>query len=149
MLRIRKFMSLPATDRWLLVQILVFLPLTRIGLRFTGLKRTFFVLTWLATYSRQQPTSDETEEIERLKRWIRFTKLHGPYRGNCLSRSLLLHSLLLRKGIQCELRVGTRNSAGEFLAHAWLEYKGYPVNAGPRVHQKYSVFQRDLTPIDS
>lgn len=144
--KLRKFVRLPVADRWLLLQIFIFLPLTRLGLRLFGFKRTFAIVAWSASVVKQPPPVDEAGEIERLRHWIRFTKQQGPYRGNCLSRSLVLWWLLRRQDIQCEIRIGTRTLAGEFQAHAWLEYVGKPINAGSKVQQKYVLFNHVFTP---
>lgn len=145
MRRLHKLITLPVKDRWSLFQIFALLPFTRLSLRLFGFKWTFAVIRWLTAVSKQKPPFNEVTEVERLRYWIRFTKLNGPYRGNCLSRSLVLWWLLQRQGIRCEMRIGTRQSMGEFQAHAWLEYQGAPVNAGPRVHQNYLAFKQIFT----
>lgn len=45
----------------------------------------------------------------------------------CLRTSLVLQTLLLRRGIQTELRIGVRKLGSELCAHAWLEYAGAPI----------------------
>lgn len=144
--RLRKFFRLPAADRWVLFQIFIFLPLTRLGLCLFGFKRTFAAIAWLASALKRQPLikANEADEIERLRRWIRFNKFHGLYGGNCLSRSLMLWWLLQRRGVHTEMRIGTRWLEGEFQAHAWLEYKGLPINAKSDVRQKYLAFEHQF-----
>ena len=143
---LRKFIALPPPDRWLLLQIGLMLPLTRLGLRLFGFKRTFAALAWLASLWERAPPADERSEVARARRWIRYVKRQGPYHGNCLSRSLVLWWLLRRQDIESVMRIGTRRLDGEFQAHAWLEYQGQPLNAGQRVRQKYAVFEYTFTP---
>ena len=49
-------------------------------------------------------------------------------RATCLTRSLVLHWILARRGIGTELKVGVRNEGGGLHAHAWLECGEVPVN---------------------
>ena len=44
----------------------------------------------------------------------------------CLMRSLVLSSLLSRRGLESTLVIGAR-TAPEFAAHAWVEMGGRPV----------------------
>ncbi len=49
-------------------------------------------------------------------------------RATCLTRSLVLHWILARRGIGTELKVGVRNEGDGLHAHAWLECGGVPVS---------------------
>ena len=49
---------------------------------------------------------------------------HGPYRGNCLKKSLAIWWLLARKNINVELKIGVKNNDEKFQAHAWVEFMG-------------------------
>ncbi len=122
------------------------LPLVALGLRIFGFRRMFFILNRQAGSLSSQRDKDKAAVVGRARYWIRYTKLHGPFRGNCLSRSLVLWWLLRRHGIETLFRIGIRKHAEEIQAHAWIEYQGRPVNAGPRVHQRYSSFDRVFHP---
>src|SRR5271154_3635365 len=43
---------------------------------------------------------------------------------NCLEQSLVLWSLLQRRGFPAELKFGARKESGRFEAHAWVELEG-------------------------
>jgi hypothetical protein len=49
-----------------------------------------------------------------------------PADSRCLMRSLVLTSLLARRGIASSLVIAVR-PAGDFAAHAWVEYEGRPL----------------------
>lgn len=49
-------------------------------------------------------------------------------RATCLTRSLVLHRILARRGIATTLRIGVRNEGNGLQAHAWVECNGVPVN---------------------
>ncbi len=61
---------------------------------------------------------------------------HTLWKGNCLSRSIVLLGLLQRKGISSELCIGVRNKP-KFRAHAWVEHRETPLNAGSNVYRNY------------
>ena len=48
---------------------------------------------------------------------------------NCLRRTLVARSMLQRRGIEPNLRIGTDTTSGILRAHAWLELAGAPVVA--------------------
>jgi hypothetical protein len=140
-----KFFKL--ADYWLIFKIIIVLSLVRLGLRVFGFKRVFVALNWLALHLAQTPVEPEqTTYINQITQWIQYVKRHGLYRGNCLSRSLVLWWLLRRRGIETVIRIGTRQQMGQFQAHAWVEYQGQPLNAGPHVRQRYTTFDHAFVP---
>ena len=141
---LRKFQSLESVDYRLLLQITIALPLISLGLSAFGFRRIHAVLNRLANSGKA--SDDPATYIHRTKQWIRFTKHCGPFRGNCLSRSLALWWLLRRRGIKADLRIGSRKYSGQFQAHAWVEHLGQAVNAGPAVRQHYAAFNHVFTP---
>jgi hypothetical protein len=62
----------------------------------------------------------------RLGRAVTRTLPLLPTESRCLMRSLVLTSLLARRGVPSRLVIGVKAS-GEFAAHAWVEYDGHPV----------------------
>lgn len=75
---------------------------------------------------RERDRGDDLEEARSLG-WIvvrTMTLLPGDTR--CLRRSLVLLQLMAKRGIPGRLVIGTRTSP-DFLAHAWIEYRGEPV----------------------
>ncbi len=140
MQRVRKLCVPAMPGQRLLLQAAVMLPLTGIGLRLFGFRRVFIWLDRLAGIWSAATAEEVTQVVEQARHAIRYLRRNGPYRGNCLSRSLVLWWLLRRHGIECELRIGTRKEAGQFIAHAWVEYQGEPLNAGRRVREHFVTF---------
>ena len=137
---LRQFLRLRHTDRLLLLQIIVALPIVAMALSACGFKRTYVGLSKLAGSDRA--CGDPETYKGQVKRWVRFVKQRGPFRGNCLSRSLVAWWLLRRRGMEADLHIGTCKYSGKFRAHAWIEHRGQPVNAGPRVRERYIAFQQ-------
>jgi hypothetical protein len=65
-------------------------------------------------------------EARRLGRAVVRTLTLLPGDTRCLRRSLVLVRLLARRGISAQLVIAARTEP-EFLAHAWVEYRGEPV----------------------
>jgi hypothetical protein len=141
-----KLRSLKPPGRRALLQAAVMIPLTALGLRLFGFRRVYSGLDRLAKRGRQGPPNDEPLRVRRARHVTRYLAQNGPYRGNCLSRSLVLWWSLRRQGIDNDLRIGVRNGADSFQAHAWVEYQGQPLNAGRLVHQQYAAFDRPIVP---
>jgi Transglutaminase-like superfamily len=65
-----------------------------------------------------------------------------PLRSDCLPRTIVLWSLLRRRGIEADIRIGVRsNSKGEFQAHAWIEWNGQVFNDDADVASQYLPFE--------
>jgi hypothetical protein len=60
-------------------------------------------------------------------------------------RSLSLWTLLLRRGLVTELRVGVRKRDGHIEGHAWIEYRGLPLNEDEKILQTYEVYERPVS----
>jgi len=54
--------------------------------------------------------------------------------------------LLRRRGWQCDLRIGVRQSEGQLLAHAWVEGDGKPLNDSANVMQAFTRFEQPIGP---
>jgi hypothetical protein len=68
----------------------------------------------------------------RLGEAVGKTLRHLPFDSRCLMRSLVLTSLLARRGIECSFVIAVRSDS-DFVAHAWVERRGVPLlePAGP------------------
>jgi hypothetical protein len=66
-----------------------------------------------------------------------------PGRALCLEQSLALYYLLRRRGVAVKFRMGVQ--AHPFLAHAWIDYRGVPLNDVPE-HVKQFVPLPDQLP---
>ncbi|MCH9697826.1 MAG: lasso peptide biosynthesis B2 protein [Gammaproteobacteria bacterium] len=127
------------------LQLSVGIPITHIVLLSLGYARTSQLLTRMIGNPKPQKTSDPEAFAKNLRRLIRNLRKHHPLAGSCLSLSLCLWWLLQRRGIKTSLCIGTNNS-DDFMAHAWLELDGHPLNAGAKVRQRYATFDKSFTP---
>jgi hypothetical protein len=136
---------LSPAERRLLAQALVLLPLTALALWLVGFRR------WQAALARWAPLGtppggDEVERGRAAARLVDAAARRGVYRATCLPRSLVLWCLLRRRGIDADLRIGVRKEAGEFQAHAWVEYRGAVLNDAAAVPEQYASFERAIVP---
>jgi len=81
---------------------------------------------WCATMApRGMPASIMKPRSDRIAWAVQAASLRVPGAANCLVRALACEYLLGRYGYASELKIGaSRNEAGEFAAHAWLESQG-------------------------
>lgn len=81
---------------------------------------------------RAESTAPVTDPVEagrtglRLGRAIGKTLRHLPFDSRCLMRSLVLTSLLARRGIETSFVIAVSPDS-EFVAHAWVERDGVPL----------------------
>lgn len=82
--------------------------------------------------NRATPAQKPVRAGVRLGQAMGKTLRHVPFDSRCLMRSLVLTSLLARRGIESSLVIAVR-SEPTFKAHAWVESDGVPLiePAGP------------------
>lgn len=145
--RVAGFRRLSKRDRRAFVWAVTMLPLIRLGLRIKGLNT---VQRWLAprrVRHRSDPHIDADAEALLLARTVHLAANQGVGGSNCLPRSLVLWSLLRRRGLDAQLRVGVGGNSGEDLKfHAWVESSGQVLNDVPDVAERYLPFQGTIEP---
>jgi hypothetical protein len=128
--RLSKFAFLARRDRSLLVVAIVLLGTIRLGLRVLPFAR---LRTLLAGLARIRSKEDEVSSAapDRAIWAVETAGRQFPAIGTCLTQALATQVLLARAGCESRLRIGvTRNAAGTFIAHAWLEKDGVIVIGG-------------------
>ncbi|WP_414623445.1 lasso peptide biosynthesis B2 protein [Calothrix sp. CCY 0018] len=150
-------------QRYQLLQALILLPLIHLSLNLWGFKRTYSLLRNITVFSWMQyglnltPSPLLTKErgagggvrlngdsiSSQILTTASMVKIAAKYYkwATCLRKSLALWFLLQRSRIVTELQIGTRFNAGEFQAHAWVEYQGYVVGDRQFVKQHFVSFE--------
>lgn len=64
--------------------------------------------------------------ISEISRRVSTAAAMSPFRALCLEQSFALCYLLRRRAVAARLRLGVQ--AYPFAAHAWVEYRGMPIN---------------------
>jgi hypothetical protein len=129
------------------VRAILLLPAVALSVRVLGFRRTHAALE-----RRAPPLEDglpEPEVSERVwwaRRLLQLALRWGPYRPNCLQRSLVLWWLLRQQGLGSEFRIGARLRGGVFEAHAWVERAGRVLNDRQDVGEAYAPFRYDFAP---
>lgn len=154
MSKLLKLSRLNWSERWILAQTAIMLPLTALSLRLTGLRRSQRILSYFIPHDSAPKTAQSESTLSqafRINQLVNIAVRHGLYPANCLQRSLMLWWLLRRKGIQSELQLGTRKESGRFEAHAWVEVAGVVLNDNEDVRRRYAAFNRPiiLTEVES
>jgi len=141
-----KYKRLKPPGRRILATILFSLPLVHLSIQLMGLSRTQTILSFFQKNIPAEPPIDLRPRLARARHIIRYTRLHGPFKGNCLSRSVLMQLLLQNQGISSQMIIGVRFDNAEFKAHAWLERDGNPLNERRDVRQRFSVMGSNRLP---
>lgn len=120
MRRIVRFARLPAADRRLLAAAAALLGATRAAL---WLFPFGFVQRVAARLERRRLPEPANPDAARRVVWaVEVASRYIPASKNCLNRALTAKVLLARHGLSTQLRIGVRrDSAGDLLAHAWVE----------------------------
>ena len=121
---LRQWLNLPRAEKRLFLAAGWWVVIFRVAL-WTLPLRTVLRLAQRSAHSRnRQPREDDIVCATRaVRRAARFVP-----RATCLTQSLSMHTLLGRRGITTQLRIGvTKAPTGRLLAHAWLEKDGATV----------------------
>jgi len=112
------------------------------GLRWLGLSRTEKILSFFTRKGLPPEPDAAAMLIDHYVLFFHARKERKQLKGKCLSQSLALRYLLLRKGIESELRLGVSAGRDGLDAHAWLEKDGAVLNDHPSVVSRYVVMPR-------
>ena len=112
--KLRKFLTLPAQEKALYMNIAFWLIAVKVGLYLLPFER---LRGWLARFDALTGKSVEMEEMRAIIEAIeRISQALGPLRINCLPQALVGHRLLGRKGFNVQLRIGVLKNPGDQLA---------------------------------
>jgi hypothetical protein len=137
--RIKKFLRLSWSDRFLFLEAFICLGITRI------------LLTMPFKYiaprlGRQTPDLPDDPNQSNLPEWawrvawaIETAAQHTPWESACLAQAITGKYLLKRRGLETRLFLGMKkDQSGKFLAHAWLK-AGSELLIGAHGHETFTV----------
>lgn len=135
---VRKFLQLPAGERFYLVKVFCLVALMRLGLWVLP----FRMVVWLlgkTSPTALKPRSDRVT-VARIAWAVQVTSRIIP-KATCLTQALAAQFLLVRQGHPADLRIGVaKNSAGQLEAHAWVESDGQIVIGGVESPRRFTAF---------
>lgn len=141
---LRKFQTFAAMDspeRQLLAHAALLPLFIALSFRLLGVSKTQGRLRqWAMRGARSTSEADEFRFIRRALNAQRLVKSKTGIEGSCLVKSLTLWAILLKGGLHADLRVGMRKREGKLGGHAWLEYRGRPLNEDEGEIASYSVY---------
>jgi hypothetical protein len=143
--RWRRLARLSWSDRWILLQAFVWLPLTGAALRLCGFAGLHALLSRLPPgRMKQSEPSLRLEHARTVARLVRAASAHGFYHPTCLPQSLVLWSILRRQGTKATLHAGVRKTTQQVEAHAWVACDGVALNDDEDAHERFAPFDRAL-----
>ncbi len=102
-----------------------------------GFPRTLRMLERRA-FQRPADIDPDHATLETAARTVLSAAVLMPGRIECLEQSLALWYVLRRRGVGAELVFGMRQYP--FGAHAWVSYRGEPLNEDPEGLSQYAAF---------
>ena len=144
MSRLKKFWALSGAEKITFMVALCGLPGVYLNLRRFGFKNYLARLQHvpLAATPPDIDTSSVPAQISYLVNGAARLLFR---REACLERSILLWSLLRRRGIESELKIGVATGDSGMRAHAWVEIDGEPINEQPKINEKFAAFNSSFT----
>lgn len=124
------------------LKIQLMIPLVSISIKLLGIKRTCHLMAYFGK-PKSAGLEDSLSNVKCLLKALRQGVEQTFWKGNCLSRSLVLYWMLKRRGISAEFYIGVKTQP-EFKAHAWVEHKGAPLNIRKKMRDRYQTVD-DLT----
>jgi hypothetical protein len=128
--------ALSLDEQRLLATAVVLLPAVAAANRTLGFRR---VQAHLAHPGWRRLRRPATVEVPRVVEVVELAARRGPWRANCLQRSMVLWWALRRRGVDSAICFGVR-PAGQGRTpdfHAWVELDGEVINDVPDVARTY------------
>ena len=104
----------------ILLETMAFAVPVEIGLRLFPLDTVIAGLRHAPRSRRQRPPLD----LARVARLVERAGSFYPLKATCLKKSLVLMTILRRRGFSPELRLGVKKADDEFSSHAWIVCEG-------------------------
>ncbi|NNF52812.1 MAG: lasso peptide biosynthesis B2 protein [Acidimicrobiales bacterium] len=141
--RLVRLSRLAAAEPHAVVAGVLVLPILNLAKR-TGRKRLASrIERWLRGSQNPEPRTTAVAESKRVGEAIAVgAKLWRLSDSSCVARSALAHALLVRRGIDAQIRVGL--APNRTTAHAWVEVEGVPIDDAPDVARRYLAFDQNL-----
>ena len=139
----RRFRRLPARDRILVAETAGLIITARLGMRLLPIQRLRALLA-RTRQDRHARTNTSAAEMNRRVAWaVGAVASRLPGRTSGLIEAIAAEAMLLRRGYECELRLGVPPSGSAnapFTAHAWIEHQGDVVVGDVHDLHHYAVF---------
>jgi hypothetical protein len=119
---------------------MVLLPCVRVLLWTLGYRRTMRLLSTRVQHPRQGTGTAVPDPVAEIASAVTAVARLAPFRSRCLARSITIWWLCRRRGFDTDVLIGVAPpEAGRLPAHAWVEYRGVPLNDTPDVRTRYGV----------
>jgi hypothetical protein len=126
--RLRKYFSLPPSERWLLFRGALLLGVFRLALWILPFQNLARLVPRAAPNA--QPSEADAALAGRIAWAVELASRYAP-KTTCLVKALAVHALLAQEGLPAVVRVGvTKGDEARFQAHAWVEVHGKVVLGG-------------------
>jgi hypothetical protein len=148
----RGFWGLSGRSRGVALVAAAALAATWAGLRLAGFRRWKALLVRLTPHkpdSTQPLDPGRIETAHEIARIQEAVSRHLIFHASCLEQSLVLWWLLGRRGIPAELRIGARQNAGRFEAHAWVELGSVVLNDSGDPHLHFAPFEGSIISMET
>lgn len=108
--------------------IMLLVALLKLALVVAGFER---IWRWIREHAQRAPLRGDVDPVlvTKTEYAVAMAAALYPGRAQCLERSLLLYWYLRRRGVAVRYRMGVQMYP--FMAHAWIEWHGQPINDVP------------------
>ena len=136
--KLRTLFALEVSERKIVMLVMIILPVISLWLSLFGLKRMLILMR----SSKSSPVIEDVKAcLKKTSKAFQAALRNSPCKGKCLSQSLALWWVLYWQHINCDICIGVRLQKGELSAHAWVEYKGVPLNESADIRERFSTFE--------
>jgi len=137
--RLRQWWSLPASERWLLLEAVCWLAWAWLAIRLVPLRRLAPRLGQPQAESPHSLTPEAVQQAQLIARLVSIAGHRLPWTCTCLVQALAGMQMLRRRGQSCTLYLGVaKNQTQQLSAHAWLR-SGEVFVTGGREHHDFVI----------
>jgi len=123
--RLKNFCARSGEERSIVLQALILLHVARLSLSVCGFKATRGLFETVSRIRARHVIEPGRDGLPGLTmQCVHAAARHALFGAVCLPRSVVLCTLLRRRGFHPTLRFGARSTDGRFEAHAWVELGG-------------------------
>jgi hypothetical protein len=120
MRRLRRFLLLPAGERWLIVKTALLLQAISLGMWLLPFQTLRRLLARVASSSAKAERIEQPS-VKRIVWAVETANSYLPGKKTCLNLALTAQTLLICRGYEATVQIGVVKERGQLKAHAWVE----------------------------
>ena len=148
--KFKTFKNFSPLERRILIRSFFLLTAVKFSLLLLGFRRSYKALQIIGSSTRidraLRSSISDIDQVQSIAKMVEVAARILPFEVKCLPISMVLWYFLHRQNISSDMRIGVKQTKGQFEAHSWIEIAGQPICQRADVRDNFSPFSEPIIP---